>query len=99
MTKQTKQKNKAPTPTTTPQALTLAAIEQNLEAARFDFVQGGRSRRLYGRWIDKGITLRQFERAVQSISDDCSMDPTPDSIDQTLRAWHKRPTGREPIAL
>lgn len=99
MKKQTKQKNEAPTPNPTPQALTLAAIEQRLDATQFDFVKTSRSRRLYGRWIDKGITLEQFKHAVQSISDDLSMDQTPDSIDQTLRAWHKRSTGRGRVAI
>ena len=86
-------------PNPTPQALTVQGIEQRLNAARFDYVGSNQSRRIYERWIAKGITSEQLNRAVESVADNFTQKPTANSVDEVLRGWHKQHTGRGRVAL
>lgn len=86
-------------PNPAPQALTLPAIEQHLSAAHFDYVASSQSRRFYGRWIAKGITMEQLARAVEKVADDFTQHQTANSVDEVLRNWHKRQSGRGRVAL
>lgn len=83
-----------------PQALTLSSIEKRLTTAGFQFVQSAKSRSFYARWVDRGITFEQFERAAKSVVENFELPQTPDSVDEELRNWCKRQrSGRGRVAL
>lgn len=66
-------------------ALTPQVIKAELRARRFNYVDSRESALMYERWIGVGTSRRRFAQAVEAVSDDFTVMPTPAEVDRELR--------------